>query len=72
MVPIVDKFDPAYVEEMRGIAEGAGCAFAGIMLMNARTEMVCGGASSMCSSIFPTAARPRWRCPRRALTASNT
>ncbi|WP_296380503.1 C45 family peptidase [Reyranella sp.] len=40
MVPTVDTFDPTYVEEMRGIAEGAGTAFAGIMLMNARTEMV--------------------------------
>jgi isopenicillin-N N-acyltransferase-like protein len=40
MVPVVETFDPAYVEEMRGIAEGAGTAFAGVMLMNARTEMV--------------------------------
>jgi isopenicillin-N N-acyltransferase like protein len=40
MVPVVDKFDPSYVEEMRGIAEGSGQPFAGIMLMNARTEMV--------------------------------
>ena len=40
MVPVVEKFDPAYVEEMRGIAEGSGQPFAGIMLMNARTEMV--------------------------------
>ncbi len=40
MVPAIDTFDPAYVEEMRGIAEGANEAFAGILLMNARTEMV--------------------------------
>src|SRR5262245_2124450 len=40
MVPVVDKFDPAYVEEMRGIAEGSGQPFDGVMLMNARTEMV--------------------------------
>ena len=40
MVPTIDKFDPAYVEEMRGIAEGAGEPFAAVMLMNARTEMV--------------------------------
>jgi isopenicillin-N N-acyltransferase-like protein len=40
MIPTIDRFDPTYVEEMRGIAEGAGVAFAGIMLMNARTEMV--------------------------------
>jgi isopenicillin-N N-acyltransferase-like protein len=40
MVAVVEKFDPSYVEEMRGIAEGSGQPFAGIMLMNARTEMV--------------------------------
>ena len=39
-MPVVEKFDPAYVEEMRGIADGAGVPFAGVMLMNARTEMV--------------------------------
>ena len=30
MVPVVDAFDPAYVQEMRGIAEGSGQPFAGI------------------------------------------
>lgn len=40
MVPAIERFDPAYVEEMRGIAEGAGEPFAAVMLMNARTEMV--------------------------------
>ena len=27
MVPGIEQFDPAYVEEMRGIAEGAGEPF---------------------------------------------
>ena len=40
MVPSIDRFDPTYVEEMRGIAEGAGEPFAAVVLMNARTEMV--------------------------------
>ncbi|CAN5922760.1 C45 family autoproteolytic acyltransferase/hydolase [soil metagenome] len=40
MVPSIDAFDPAYVEEMRGIAEGANEPFAAVVLMNARTEMV--------------------------------
>lgn len=40
MVPAIEKFDPAYLEEMRGIAEGSGEPFAGVVLMNARTEMV--------------------------------
>lgn len=42
MVPTIETFDPAYVEEMRGIAEGSGEPFAGVVLMNARTEMVVG------------------------------
>ena len=32
MVPAIEHFDPAYVEEMRGIAEGAGEPFAAVML----------------------------------------
>ena len=40
MVPSIEKFDPTYIEEMRGIAEGSGEPFAGVVLMNARTEMV--------------------------------
>jgi isopenicillin-N N-acyltransferase-like protein len=40
LVPSIDRFDPTYVEEMRGIAEGAGEPFAAVVLMNARTEMV--------------------------------
>lgn len=40
MVPLIEKFDPAYVDEMRGIAEGANEPFAAVVLMNARTEMV--------------------------------
>ena len=40
LVPSIEAFDPAYVEEMRGIAEGAGEPFAAVVLMNARTEMV--------------------------------
>src|SRR6266481_10143641 len=40
LVPQIEAFDPAYVEEMRGIADGAGEPFAAVVLMNARTEMV--------------------------------
>jgi isopenicillin-N N-acyltransferase-like protein len=39
-LPIIAHFDNAYVEEMRGIAEGAGQAFANIVLLNARTELL--------------------------------
>jgi isopenicillin-N N-acyltransferase like protein len=47
MVPMIEKFDPAYVEEMRGIAEGSGEPFAGVLLMNARTEMVVGARKEL-------------------------
>jgi len=53
MVPIVETFDPAYLEEMRGLAEGSGQAFAGIMLMNARTEMVAAARKQHVQSDVP-------------------
>jgi isopenicillin-N N-acyltransferase-like protein len=39
-VPHIDAFEPAYVEEMRGVAEGAGLEFEAIVLLNARTEIL--------------------------------
>jgi isopenicillin-N N-acyltransferase-like protein len=53
MVPAIDHFDPAYVEEMRGIAEGAGEPFAAVMLMNARTEMVAAARRQQAAKHFP-------------------
>ena len=47
LVPTIEAFDPAYVEEMRGIVEGSGVPFAGIVLMNARTEMVVGARKAL-------------------------
>ncbi|RDI51514.1 C45 family autoproteolytic acyltransferase/hydolase [Microvirga subterranea] len=38
--PTIDRFDPTYLEEMRGIAEGAGVAFESVVLLNARTEIL--------------------------------
>jgi isopenicillin-N N-acyltransferase like protein len=38
--PIIAAFDPAYVEEMKGIAEGAAVEYAGVMMLNARTEIL--------------------------------
>src|SRR5258708_16268496 len=40
LVPQIESFDPAYVEEMRGIAEGAGEPFVGAVLMNTPTQLV--------------------------------
>ncbi len=53
MVPVVEKFDAAYVEEMRGVAQGSGQPFAGIMLMNARTEMVAAARQQQAHKHFP-------------------
>ena len=36
----IQKFDPTHTEEMRGIAQGAGCAFDDVALINARTEVI--------------------------------
>ncbi|WP_157017159.1 C45 family autoproteolytic acyltransferase/hydolase [Mesorhizobium xinjiangense] len=38
--PTIAGFDPAYVEEMKGIAEGASVDPATIVLLNARTEIL--------------------------------
>jgi isopenicillin-N N-acyltransferase-like protein len=40
LVPRMESFDPAYVEEMRAIAEGAEVPFSAIALINARTEIL--------------------------------
>ncbi len=39
-LPVIENFDAHYVEEMRGIAEGAGVPFEQIVLLNARTELL--------------------------------
>ncbi|WP_425450161.1 C45 family autoproteolytic acyltransferase/hydolase [Virgifigura deserti] len=39
-VPTMESYAPDLVEEMRGIAEGAGCEFAAVALVNARTEVL--------------------------------
>src|SRR5687768_5038765 len=39
-VPRIEEFDPLYVEEMRGIADGAGVELADVVLVNARTEVL--------------------------------
>ncbi|MBA2435975.1 MAG: acyl-CoA--6-aminopenicillanic acid acyltransferase, partial [Chthoniobacterales bacterium] len=39
-LPTIDAFDTTYLDEMRGIAEGADVAFHDIVLLNARTEIL--------------------------------
>jgi isopenicillin-N N-acyltransferase-like protein len=38
--PTIDGFDPTYLDEMRGIAEGAGVEYAAVVMLNARTEIL--------------------------------
>lgn len=38
--PTVAAFDATYIEEMKGIAEGAGVEYAAVLLLNARTELL--------------------------------
>lgn len=39
-LPMIADFDADYIDEMRGIAEGADAPFAQIVLLNARTELL--------------------------------
>lgn len=39
-VPAIEAYGPEYLEEMRGIADGAGCAFEDILALNCRSELV--------------------------------
>jgi isopenicillin-N N-acyltransferase-like protein len=38
--PTIAAFEPLYIDEMKGIAEGAGVEFAAVVLLNARTEVL--------------------------------
>lgn len=39
-LPRIEAFEPKYVEEMQGIAEGAGIPVGHVVLINARTEII--------------------------------
>jgi isopenicillin-N N-acyltransferase-like protein len=41
-VPVIADFDPEYLEEMRGIAEGASVPLEAVVTVNCRTEMMFG------------------------------
>ena len=41
--PILDRYVPELLQEMRGIAAGAGCDLVEILLINARSELMIGG-----------------------------
>jgi isopenicillin-N N-acyltransferase-like protein len=39
-LPVIEAFEPSYIEEMRGIAAGADVPFEDVVLLNARTEII--------------------------------
>jgi isopenicillin-N N-acyltransferase like protein len=39
-LPVIEAFEPTYIEEMHGIAEGAAISFEDVALLNARTEIL--------------------------------
>jgi isopenicillin-N N-acyltransferase like protein len=40
MLPVIERFEPTYLDEMRGIAEGAKCPLEHVVVLNARTELL--------------------------------
>jgi isopenicillin-N N-acyltransferase-like protein len=72
-LPTIAAFEPAYIEEMRGIAEGAGLDFEAVVLLNARTEILKLGqrratSDDACTGIV---ALPEATQSRRVLHAQN-
>ncbi|MDO4290784.1 MAG: C45 family peptidase [Eggerthellaceae bacterium] len=60
----IEAYEPRYVEEMRGLAEGAGVAFEEILVLNCRSELVFVGAEADkadggCTAIGVAAERAR-------------
>lgn len=51
LVPAIEPYAPALVEEMRGLARGADVELADIVALNARTEIMYGLAASECTSV---------------------
>ena len=42
LIPVIEAYDPRYLEEMQGIADGAGVSIEDIVTINCRTEMMFG------------------------------
>jgi len=49
--PILNRNWPHYMDEMKGISEGAGIPFLSILAMNVRTEIAYGMASDGCTAL---------------------
>lgn len=49
----IEAFDPKYLDEMRGIAEGAGVAFEDVLAINLRTEIMFAGKVRAAEATLP-------------------
>lgn len=52
-LPVIEKYCPSYVEEMKGIAEGAGRSFEDILTLNCRSEVLFAKADACSCIIIP-------------------
>lgn len=69
--PSIEEYDPAGMEEMRGVAKGSGQAFDNILTLNLRYELVWlkgAGGLGECTALAVT---PEASSPRRMLMAEN-
>lgn len=69
--PVLEAHVPDLLQEMRGIAEGAGCDLVAVLLINARSELMgsmCDGATGECTAL---AAAPEVTAAGRVLLGQN-
>lgn len=64
--PILESHTPDLLQEMRGIADGAGCDLADVLLINARTELM-----SVMNECTALAATPEVASQRQVLLGQN-
>lgn len=52
-LPVIEKYCPSYVEEMKGIAEGSGRSFEDILTLNCRSEVLFAKTDACSCIIIP-------------------
>lgn len=62
--PYLETTCPAYVTEMRGVAEGAGVTYEDILALNVRTEIAFGAFNDGCTAIS-------WKAGEKSYLAQN-
>jgi isopenicillin-N N-acyltransferase-like protein len=62
-VAAIEAYEPGYLEEMAGIAEGAGCDFEDILALNVRSELrFAGPVAELSGPALPTSASVEGEC----------